>query len=105
MRVVLSRLVHFRWFFWRCVVLLTIATSIFYFVVRGWFLNQSATYTSVISDITVNFILLFFLIGVSVDVIGKQRKWSRTKGNVVLVVVLMVVILLFRLLGFRTRFG
>ena len=103
MRVVLSRLVHFRWFF--CVVLLTIATSIFYFVVRGWFLNQSATYTSVISDITVNFILLFFLIGVSVDVIGKQRKWSRTKGNVVLVVVLMVVILLFRLLGFRTRFG
>ena len=105
MRVVLSRLVHFRWFFWCCVVLLTIATSIFYFVVRGWFLNQSATYTSVISDITVNFILLFFLIGVSVDVIGKQRKWSRTKWNVVLVVVLMVVILLFRLLGFRTRFG
>ena len=105
MKSKLYQITHSRWFLWICVVSLATAAVCFYPVVRRWLLDQSTTYTSVISNITVNFVLLFFLIGVGVDVIEKQRKWSKTKGMVVLVAVLMVVILMFRLLGFKTRFG
>jgi hypothetical protein len=105
MRAMLSRITHSRLFLVACAVFLAIAAGCFYLVVRGWLLNQSSTYTSVISNITVNFVLLFFLIGVVVDTIEKERHWSRTKGTIVLLVILLLVILLFRLLGFRTRFG
>ena len=105
MKSKLYRITHSCWFLWVCAVSLAVAAVCFYPAVRSWLLDQSTIYTSVISNVTVNFVLLFFLIGVGVDVVEKQRKWSKTKGMVVLVVVLMIVIVLFRLLGFKTRFG
>lgn len=71
---------------------LVVLTVILYPIIRERMLNQSAVYTSVKSNLTVNFLLGMYLYGVVIDRwvqsrIGKVKGWLVWTAGVAVIVV------------------
>jgi len=65
----------------------------------GWQLltNQSTSYVAILSKVTVNLMLLFFMVGVYID--RYTKKMPRWKGWLVWLVVVTILILFFKYVG------
>ena len=71
----------------------------------GWLIltDQATSYIAILSKITVNLMLLFFMVGVYVDIYTK--KMPRWKGWAIWAVVAVILILFFKYVGgMETRF-
>lgn len=71
----------------------------------GWLLltDQATSYVAILSKVTVNLLLLFFMVGVYVDIYTK--KLPRWKGWLIWAVVVIILILFFKYVGgMETRF-
>lgn len=85
-------------------VLLGIATIIAYPIARALMIEDIAWYYKIISNITVNFVLLLFLYGVTVDKMTKHM--SRKKGWIIWGIGFIVLILFFKYVAqWPTIFG
>jgi len=59
--------------------------------------TQSTTYPAIINQITVNFVILLYLVGVQVSIYTKGM--SKAKGWIIWAVVMVALILVFKYIG------